>query len=145
MLGLTTAFGLATLFVLWRARHELRSRHGAALGLGLALVAGVIGAPKNSFWNESIALVAVGALLAVEAPGLTFGGFRKLDRGLLVAWFGSAVVWSAVWAISPSITVPLAPAVTLLWSSSLYGLLALWWLFVRRLGAAQASGAATIS
>jgi hypothetical protein len=28
---------------------------------------------------------------------------------------------------------PLAPVVTLLWSSSLYGLLALWWLMGRRL------------
>lgn len=136
MLGLTVAFGLATALVLWRARHELNNRRGAALGIGLALVAAIVGAPKNSFWNESLALVAIGAMLTVETPNLDFGSFGRLDRALLAVWFGTSAVWAVVWAVTPSITVPLAPLVTLLWSSSLYGLLALWLLFVRRLGIA---------
>ncbi len=137
MLGLTVAFGLATLAVLWRARVKLRTRRGAALGLGLALVAGVIGAPKTSFWNESIVLIAVGLLLAMETPDLRIGRLGRLDRALLAFWFGATIVWSAVWGTSPQITVPFATLVMLLWSSSLYGMLALWLLFVRRLLAAQ--------
>jgi hypothetical protein len=38
-----------------------------------------------------------------------------------------------VWAIEPARSGQLAPCVNLIWSSSLYGLLALWLLFVRRL------------
>ena len=38
-----------------------------------------------------------------------------------------------VWAIEPPGLGPLTPVVTLAWSSSLYGLLALWFLFARRL------------
>jgi alpha-1,2-mannosyltransferase len=138
MLGLTAALGLATLAVLWRARAGLRTRRGAALGLGLALVAGVIGAPKTSFWNESIVLIAVGALLAVEVPDLRFGRLGRMDCALLETWFASSVVWAAAWAVEPPASGPLSAAITLLWSSSLYGLLALWLLFVRRLPAAQA-------
>ncbi len=133
MLALTAAFGLATLVVLWLGRREMLTRRGAALGLGLSLVAAIIGAPKDSFWNESLVLVAVGLLLAVETPDLRLGRLGRVDLALLGAWFGSALLWAAIWGISPAPSVPLAPLVTLLWSTSLYGLLALWWLFVRRL------------
>jgi hypothetical protein len=133
MLAATAAFGLITLALLWRARDRLRSRRGTALGLGFALVAGTIGAPKNSFWNEALVLVAVGLLLAVETPDLRLGRLGRLDGALLATWFGAAVAWTVVWAVNPVAAGPLAPVVTLLWSSSLYGLLALWWLMARRL------------
>ena len=101
MLAATAAFGLITLALLWRARDRLRSRRGAALGLGLALVAGTIGAPKNSFWNEALVLVAVGLLLAVETPDLRLGRLGRLDGALLATWFGAAVAWTVVWAVEP--------------------------------------------
>lgn len=133
MLLATAAFGLATLAILWQARARLATRRGAALGLGLALVAGVIGAPKTSFWNESIVLIAVAALLAVEAPDLRLYGLGWFDRLLLCTWFASAVGWGALWAANPGPGGALSNLVTLLWSSSIYGMLALWWLFARRL------------
>ncbi len=145
MLVATAAFGLATLAVLWRARGQMLTRRGVALGLGLALVAGIVGAPKESFWNQSIALVAVGLLLAVDAPDLRLRALGGVDLGLLGVWFGSALVWAAVWAIEPPASGPLAPIVTLAWSSSLYGLVALWCLFVRRLWPNQVAAGATIS
>jgi hypothetical protein len=135
MLALTGAFGLATLAVLWRGRLALATQRGAALGLGLALVAATAGAPKTSFWNESIVLIAVGLLLVFDrpAPEGSAPGWPRLDRLLLAFWFGSAVLWAAIWAVEPTSAGPLAPLVTLLWSSSLYGLLALWWLLARRM------------
>jgi hypothetical protein len=145
MVVATAAFGLLTLAVLWRARGRMRSRRGLALGLGLALVAGIVGAPKDSFWNGSIALVAVGLLVAVDAPDLRLRVLGRTDMGLLGVWFGSALVWAAVWAIEPPAAGPLAPVVTLAWSSSFYGLVALWCLFVRRLRSGQDSAETTIS
>jgi hypothetical protein len=147
MLLATAAFGLATLAILWLARERLSTRRGAALGLGLALVAGVIGAPKTSFWNESILLIAVAALLAVETPDLRLGRLSRFDRVLLGTWFASAVAWGALWAASPGTGGSLSGLVTLLWSSSLYGLLALWWLFARCLarGASPDQAAARAS
>jgi hypothetical protein len=133
MLALTLAFGLVTLAVLWRVRVRLADRRGAAIGLGLALVAGIIAAPKESFWNQALALVAVGLLLAAEAPDLLFGRFGRIDRALLGAWFGSAILWAAQWAVEPRAAGAVGSVVTLLWSSSLYGMLALWLLMARRL------------
>ncbi|MGZ6273588.1 MAG: glycosyltransferase family 87 protein [Candidatus Limnocylindrales bacterium] len=145
MLAATAAFGLVTLTVLWRARGTLLTRRGAALGLGLALVAGIVGAPKESFWNQSIALVAVGLLVAVETPDLRLAPLGRTDLCLLGAWFGSAIVWALVWAIEPPASGPLTPIVTLAWSSSLYGLVALWFLFTRRLRFVRDQTEATIS
>ncbi len=133
MIALTASFALLTLLFLWRSRTALASRRGGALGVGLALVAGVVAAPKDSFWNEAFCLVAVGLLIAVDAPDLHLGRLDRLDRGLLAAWLATAVLWTGVWAIEPARSGQLAPCVNLIWSSSLYGLLALWLLFVRRL------------
>jgi hypothetical protein len=150
MMGLTAAFALATLAVLWLARARMRTRQGMALGLGLALVAGAIGAPKTSFWNESIVLLAVGLMWAVEG----WDGVRRFGRTELVllgTWFGSSIVWAAVWAAQPPAVGAFSAVVTLAWSASLYGLLALWLLFVRQLTAqagavpAGEGSAATIS
>ena len=135
MLVLAAALGVATLVVLWRARDRLQNTEGLALAIGLALVAGVAGAPKNSFWNQALALLAVGLLLAAEAPDLRLGRLGRLDLYLLGAWFATAWIWAAIWAINPvaSHAGSLAPLVTLLWSTSLYGLIALWLLFARQL------------
>ena len=145
MLALTALFAVLTLALLWHHRDALKTRRGAALGMAFALVAGVAGAPKDSFWNETMCLVAAGLLLAVDAPDLRFGRFDRLDRCLLGVWFGTAFLWAAVWAIEPSPAGSFAPIVNLIWSSSLYGLLALWLLLARRIGTAQTSDAVTIS
>jgi hypothetical protein len=137
MIVLTAILAAATGLVLWRYRATLSTRRGAALGMALALVAGVAGAPKDSFWNESLCLVAVGLLIAVDAPDLTLGRFGRVDRGLLAAWFCGAIVWAAVWAAEPARDGPAAAIVNLLWSASLFGLLALWLLLARRLRAPQ--------
>jgi hypothetical protein len=133
MLVLTVAFGLATFAVLWWNRGRLASRRGLVLGLGFALVAGVIGAPKNSFWNQASALFAVGLLLAVDVPDLRLSRLGRLDLILLAGWLAGSAVFALYWTFSPAKTVVLAPVVSLLESSSLYGLLALWWLLARRL------------
>jgi hypothetical protein len=147
MLGLTAAFALLTLTLLWRARGQLATSRGLALGLGLALVAGVIGAPKNSFWNQAFALLAVGLLLAVDAADLRLRSLGRADLILLGVWMGGAVVWTVMWMSPPPKTGTLAALVTLLQSSSLYGLLALWLVLARRLAAipAGAAQAATAS
>jgi hypothetical protein len=147
MLVLTAAFGLLTLAILWRSRAGLTTRRGMAIGLGLALTAATIGAPKTSFWNESAVLVAVGLLIALDDPGPWFGRWPALDRALLAAWFGAALLWAGVWALEPPASGPLSAIVTLLWSGSLAGLAALWWLFARRLAveAAQPQEAAVSS
>jgi hypothetical protein len=133
MIVLTAFLAAATALVLWHYRATLATRRGAAIGIGLALVAGVAGAPKDSFWNESLTLVAVGLLLAVDAPDLALSRFGRIDRGLLAGWFGGAVLWAGVWAVEPVGGGPTTGLVNLLWSSSLFGLFALWLLFARRL------------
>jgi len=133
MLALTVAFGLATVAVLWRSRGGLATRRGLALGLGFALVAGVIGAPKNSFWNQAMALFSVGLLLAVEVPDLRLSKLGRSDLILIGCWLAGAAIFTAYWTFPPPRSIALAPVFSLLESSSLYGLLALWWLFVRRL------------
>jgi hypothetical protein len=144
MAAATVAFGLVTLALLRRGRASLATPRGVALGLGFSLVAAVAGAPKDSFWNEAMVLPAVGLLLALDAPGLRFDGFDRLGRCLLGAWFGSAVLWVVTWAVEPPASGPLSAVVTLAWSVSLFGLLALWLLLARRLAPPQAT-ASTIS
>jgi hypothetical protein len=133
MLVLTAAFGLLTLALLLRARDRLTTPRGLALGLGLALVAGVIGAPKNSFWNQALALPAVGLLLAFDAANLRLRSLGRADLILLGIWLGSAVLWTLLWMSPPSKTAVLSALITLLQSSSLYGMLALWLVLARRL------------
>ncbi len=145
MLALTVVFGLATLAVLWWNRRTLATRRGLALGLGLALVAGVAGAPKNSFWNQAAALFAVGLLLAVETPDLRWSRLARLDLVLIGCWLAGSAVFAVYWTFPPSKTIALAPVVSVLESSSLYGLVALWWLLARRIRLAQVSAAGTIS
>jgi hypothetical protein len=143
MLVLTAVFGLVTLAILWQARVRLASTRGLALGLALALVAAVIGAPKNSFWNQSFALVAVGLLLAVDAADLRLRSLGRADLILLGIWLAGAVIWSALWFVPPWKSGPLLALITLLESSGLYGMLALWLVLVRRLAAPDEAGAAS--
>ena len=133
MLLLTAVFGLVTLALLWRARSQLKERRGLALGLALALVAGVIGAPKNSFWNQAFALIAVGLMLAVDAVDLRIRSLGRTDLIFLSVWLGGAFLWTALWMFTPSKTGPLPALVTLAQSSALYGMLALWLVLARRL------------
>lgn len=143
MLALTAALGAATLAVLWLRRNSLRDRRGLALATGFALVAAIAGAPKNSFWNESFALVAVGLLLAVEAPDLRLGRLPRSDLALLATWAGATGVWTLVWAFPVPRDGGPAPAwaITLIESASLYGLVALWLVFARRIAAAATADA----
>jgi hypothetical protein len=138
MLALTAAFGLATLVILWRARRALASRRGLAIGLALALVAGIVGAPKNSFWNQAFALVGAGLLLAADAPDLRLSRLGRMDLWLLGLWPAGALLWTIMWMFPPSATAAGLPAVvTLLQSSSLYGMLALWLALARHLSSAE--------
>jgi hypothetical protein len=132
-LVLTAGFALATGYVLWRARGWLLQPTGLACGLALALTAGLIGAPKGTYWTQAIALLAVGLLLAAEAPDLRLRRLARLDGCLLGGWFAGAVVQTLLWLQPPARTVALASFVTLLTSASIYGLLALWGLLVWRL------------
>jgi hypothetical protein len=141
----TGVFAAATLVVLWRARTRLREPRTLALAIGFALLAGVIGAPKNSFWNTSLSIVTVGLLLLAESwllvpcsgAGLDRPGARAVDwtdRLLLAIWLAGLGVQTLVWiAPPPPTTIALAPIVTLAGSTALYGMLALWWLIARRL------------
>ena len=133
MLVATVLFGLLTFLVLWRARTLLQERRGLALGLGMALVAALIGAPKGTYWNQAMILIPVGLLLAVEAPDLRLRRFARADRVLLLLWLVGTAVQTVLWIFPPSKSIALAPAVTILQSSSIYGLLALWLVFARRL------------
>lgn len=129
----TLALAVATLAALWLGRRSFATRRGLADGLALALVAASMGAPKNSFWNESLLLVAVALMLAAESPELRPIGLDRLDRWLLGLWFGSALIWALIWAVEPSAHGALSAVVNLAWSASLYGMFALWLMFARRL------------
>jgi hypothetical protein len=129
----TATLGLAvsTLAVLWFGRNGLSTRRGLSDGLALALVAATIGAPKTSFWNESVLLLAVALVLVFDAPDLRLSGLGRIDGTLTALWFGSALVWAIVWAVEPA-RGGLPTVVNLAWSASLYGMLALWLMLARR-------------
>ena len=127
------ALGLVTLLVLLQSLRISSTFPTLALGLALALVAATIGAPKNSFWNQALALPALGLMLAVEAPDLALGRFGLLDRCLLLAfWVGSGIEF-VIWIEPLPKLGPLSAMTTLAQSAALYGTLALWCLLVRRL------------
>jgi alpha-1,2-mannosyltransferase len=142
VLVLTGAFALLTLLILWKARRILAERRGLALGLGLALVGGLIGAPKGTYWNQVMVLVPAGLLLAVEVPDLRIGRLGRIDLALLACWLAGTTVQTLLWMSPPSSTGTFAPVVTLLTSSSVYGLFALWLVLARRLLPRRSSGQA---
>jgi hypothetical protein len=104
------------------------------LGLGFALVAGIAGAPKNSFWNQASILPAIGLMLAVEAPDLKLSRLGRTNLILLGCWLAGSAIFTLFWTVPPPKSIPLAPIFTILESSSLFGVLAIWWMFVRLLG-----------
>lgn len=133
VLILTGLFGLATLWILWRSRVGLRERRGLALGLAIALVAALIGAPKGTYWNQVTVLVPAGLLIAVEVPDLRFRRLPRLDLVLLAFWILGTSVQTLLWMYPPSKSVGFTPFVTIVTSSSIFGLLALWLVLARRI------------
>lgn len=129
---LAAAFGTLGALLVWRARGELTSRHGVAVGVALAIVTASIAAPKNSFWNQAALLVPVGLLIVADGHAAAVAGRDRLERLLLGTWVGGALVQQLLWAAPPPKGGPLAPLVTLGQSAALYGALALWLLFARR-------------
>jgi len=130
---LTIGFAGATAGILWRARERLRTTDGLAVALALTLVGATAGAPKTSFWNTALLLVAVGLLLHAAALDLNLGAFDRVERRLLLAWLATAFLQPLVWIIAPMSPGPVAGVVAILGSLSLYGTLGLWWLLGRRL------------
>ncbi len=130
---LTIGLAGATAGILWRARRRIVTTDGLAIALTLTLVGATAGAPKTSFWNTALLLVAVGLLLYAAAPDLNLGSLDRIERRLLVAWLATAFLQPLVWVIGPLPPGPVAALVVILGSLSLYGSLALWWLLGRRL------------
>jgi hypothetical protein len=133
---LIVLLGAATLGVLWLARGWLAAPRSVALASAFVLVAALAAAPKNSFWNQVPALVAVGTLLAVDCPDLTLERLRRTDRLLLALWGTSAAAQALVDALilaggrAAAVATPFA-------STALYGVLVLWLVLARRLLAPQ--------
>jgi predicted outer membrane lipoprotein len=132
-LGLALAFGVVNVLLLVDARRRLGEREILLDALALAVVAAVIAAPKNSFWNQVFLLVPVGLLLLSEGRLAAIRGRDPVERLLLVTWFGAAVLQQALWVASPIPGGSGSALFTLAYSSALYGALALWLLFARRL------------
>ncbi len=129
----TLTLALATLAILWAARRSLQGRRGLALGLGLALVAGLLGAPKGTYWNQLFLLVSAGLLLAVEAPDLRIRRLGALDLTLLCAWLVGTSLQTYFWMYPLPMAGDFPALTTLLTSSSIYGALALWLVLARGL------------
>jgi len=119
---LLALFGLATLVILVRSRRLLEPLVWVVLAIALSLVAAVAGAPKNSFWNHVPALIGAGLLVAPMAGG---SALRPIERALLVAWYGLAMLqW---WVDSLSIGLrAFGPVGAVLSSAALLGVMALW-------------------
>jgi uncharacterized membrane protein len=69
----------------------------------------------------------------VEVPDLQFRRFARLDLALLCGWIIGTSIQTCLWIFPPAKSGDFAPVVTILTSSSIYGLLALWLVLARRL------------
>jgi hypothetical protein len=143
---LTLGLAVATGIVLWGARRRLAADGSLALGLAFVLVGATAGAPKTSFWNVALVIVAVALFLAVAAPDLDLRRLDRVERRLLVAWWSTALLQPLVWTVPPQPAGPAAALVVVCGSLSLYGTLGLWWLLFRRLAGPDPSpqGAAAL-
>jgi hypothetical protein len=130
-LALAAVFGLATLWLLWRARGALIDRRGLSLAMALVTVAAVAAAPKNAIWNEALVLVGAALLIAVLSPDVRLSRLDRIDRWLLAGWLLGAVVQTYLWEEAQVLEGKNAVFVTLIQSSAFYGLLALWALCAR--------------
>jgi hypothetical protein len=129
----TLAFGLVTLRVLMRSLRGSPSPATLGLALALGLVAATIAAPKNSFWNQALALPGLGLLLAADAPDLRLSRLRRPDKLLLVVCMAGLWAQLYIWIQPLPKAGSLAPVTTLAQSAALFGMLALWVLIIRRL------------
>jgi hypothetical protein len=131
---LTALLAAATLAILARAgRERLASIDGLGLALALSLVAATAGAPKTSFWNLALVVVAVGLFLAAAAPDLATGRLDRAEQRLFAAWLAGTVLQPLAWLLPPQPAGPAAALAVILGSVSLYASIALWWLVGRRL------------
>lgn len=139
---LTAAFAAVSAVILWRFRAPIGEPAALAIAIGLAIVAATIGAPKNSFWNQTVLLVPVGLLLSIELRRRGALAGDAFERLLLALWFGGAIIEQVLWMAPPAKSGPAAPLVTLGQSAALYGALALWLVFARRIRTAAIVAAA---
>jgi hypothetical protein len=136
---LTLCFGCLTVGILWLARTQLRERRGLALALGLSLVAGLLAAPKGTYWNQAMLLVAAGLLVAVEMPNLRRlasdgrAQLDSLDLLLLGLWLAGTILQTCLWISPPPKFAELSALVTLATSASTYGMFMLWSVIARHL------------
>jgi len=134
---LTFGLAVSTGVALWGARHRMSTADGLALGLAFVLAGATAGAPKTSFWNVALVIVAVALFLAVAAPDLDMRRLGRVERRLLVVWWSTALLQPLVWIVPPQPAGPAAALVVACGSLSLYGTLGLWWLLFRRLGSRE--------
>jgi Glycosyltransferase family 87 len=132
-LGIAVAFGLVNVALLSGIRARIARREVLVDSTAMLLIAAVIAAPKNSFWNQTFLLVAVGLLVVADGRLDALRGRDATERLLLVTWFAAAVLEQVLWAASPALAGQTSPVLTLAFSSALYGAIALWLLFARRL------------
>ena len=130
---LTAALAILTAALLWRARATFTHISGLALGMALALAAATIGAPKISFWNHITMLLVVWLLLRGLPAPLGLRALGRIDYALLAAWFFGAGIQWAVNFLPDEIQDVFAGPRNILYSSALYGVLAMWLLVARRL------------
>jgi glycosyl transferase family 87 len=137
-LVLVAMFGAANLALLARVRRRFAGTDVLVNAIGLVVVAAVIAAPKNSFWNQVFLLVPAGLLVLADGRVSALRGRDRVEALLLVAWFGTAVIQQALWAAAPPRDGSASWVLTLAYSAALYGAVALWLLFVRRLAIVEA-------
>jgi alpha-1,2-mannosyltransferase len=117
----TLGLGIATAVVLAVALRRRRDAEGLAVGLAYAVVAAAVGAPKNSFWNDTPVLLAVGLALTARAlPG------PPRRRVLVLAWVVATIVQFGVDRWLPSHARATMGVATLLSDAGVVALLALW-------------------
>jgi glycosyl transferase family 87 len=129
---LAVVFGALNLALLVAARRRVGDADVLISAIAMVVCAAVIAAPKNSFWNQFFLLVPVGLMALADGRLAALRGRDLVERLLLAGWFGGAVVQQALWAAAPELSVWSSWPLTLAYSAALYGALALWLLFARR-------------
>jgi hypothetical protein len=116
-LGLAIVTGLVLVLALRRRLDP----PVVAVAIAYALVAATLGAPKNSFWNDTPVLLSVGLALAVGAlPG------PVTRQALALAWVLATIVQFGMDRWLPPDARATGAAATLLSDAGVVALLALW-------------------
>ncbi len=126
--ALVALLGLVTVAILVARRgsmRDVRPGPGLAAGLAVLLVAGLAGAPKDSFWNHTPAVLAVGLLLP-RALNRSPAAPRWTGPALVWIWYGAAWLQALLDAAEGGLTRPLGGLGAVASSTALLGLLALW-------------------